>query len=205
MAEPVGGLRERKKERTRVAIRQQALQLFREQGYDATTVEQIAAATDISSSTFFRYFPSKQSIVVVDEYPNRIVRAFDAQPHDMPLLQAMRTAIRSVLDDLSDADQRALRERNRLVTSTPELRTAAMDNLFLLMSRVCDSAAERRGCDPEGLELRAFAWMVHGVLAAASLHWIDHDGASLADSFDTAFEVLEHASTFSPAERSLQE
>jgi transcriptional regulator GlxA family with amidase domain len=53
------GLRERKKTKTRAAIREHALRLFREQGYEATTVEQIAEAAEVSHSTFFRYFPTK--------------------------------------------------------------------------------------------------------------------------------------------------
>ena len=74
------GLRERKKARTRFAIQQEALRLFREQGYGATTVEQIAEAAEVSPSTFFRYFQTKDALVLTDDYDPIMVERFRAQP-----------------------------------------------------------------------------------------------------------------------------
>ncbi|MDR4215793.1 helix-turn-helix transcriptional regulator, partial [Bacillus paralicheniformis] len=66
--QPATGLRERKKTRTKTTIQQHALRLFKEQGYQATTVEQVAAAAEVAPSTVFRYFPTKEDLAVLDDY-----------------------------------------------------------------------------------------------------------------------------------------
>src|SRR5215468_5989716 len=88
------GLRERKKARTRASLREHALRLFREQGYQATTVEQIAAAAEVSPSTFFRYFPTKEDVVLRDDMDDRLFEAFERQPASLSPLAALRAAIR---------------------------------------------------------------------------------------------------------------
>ncbi len=87
-------LRERKKARTRASLREHALRLFREQGYQATTVEQIAAAAEVSPSTFFRYFPTKEDVVLQDDMDTRMVEAFARQPPELAPIAALRAAMR---------------------------------------------------------------------------------------------------------------
>ncbi|HYQ36885.1 MAG TPA: TetR family transcriptional regulator, partial [Mycobacterium sp.] len=77
------GLRERKKIKTRLAIRREAFRLFDANGYAATTVEQIAEAAEVSPSTFFRYFPSKESLLLADDLDPLVLAAFKAQPPDL--------------------------------------------------------------------------------------------------------------------------
>ena len=67
-ASPPIGLRERKKIKLRRSVQREALRLFAEQGYEDTTVEQIADAADISTTTFYRYFPTKEDVVLDDDY-----------------------------------------------------------------------------------------------------------------------------------------
>ena len=87
------GLRERKKAKTRALIQEHALRLFREQGYDATSVEQIAEAAEVSPSTVFRYFPTKPDLVIYDDLDERMIEAFRAQPPELNALQALRAFV----------------------------------------------------------------------------------------------------------------
>src|SRR5882762_11429779 len=84
------GLRERKKVQTREAIRSAAYRLFAEQGYDATPVDQIAAAADVSPSTVFRYFPTKEDIVLTDEYDEPMADVLRGRPLDEQPLASVR-------------------------------------------------------------------------------------------------------------------
>ena len=88
--QPALGLRERKKAKTRAAIQRHALRLFREQGYEATTVEQIAEAAEVSPSTFFRYFRTKEEVALYDDLDPLFIAAFEAQPAELSPVQAMR-------------------------------------------------------------------------------------------------------------------
>src|SRR6202162_644711 len=122
-----GGLRERKKARTRASLREHALRLFREQTYQGTTVEQIAAAAEVSPSTFFRYFPTKEDIVLQDDMDTRMIEALERQPADLGPLSAVRAATREVFTSYTEADLNLLGETTALTLTVPEVRARAMD------------------------------------------------------------------------------
>jgi AcrR family transcriptional regulator len=190
-AEPAIGLRERKKAKTRAAIRQHALRLFREQGYHATTVEQIAEAAEVSPSTFFRYFPTKEDLVITDDYDPLIVAAFKAQPAGLRPIAALRAAMRSVFAELSD-DQLALeRERQTLIVSVPELRAGALDGLAQTVQLLAQVVAERVGRRPDELAVRALAGAVIGVALAAMLAAAEDPAGDLFTLLDAAMAQLE--------------
>src|SRR3954453_13340314 len=93
------GRRERKKQRTREAIVDAAFTLFAEKGFEATTVEEIADLVAVPSRTFFRYFSSKEDVVLTfhEEQSDAMKAALAAQPPDTPVVTAMRNAGVSVI------------------------------------------------------------------------------------------------------------
>jgi AcrR family transcriptional regulator len=98
------GLRERKKAKTRWAIQEHAMRLFGEQGYAATTVDQIAAAAEISPSTFFRYFATKEDVVVQDQYDDLFVTAFRAAGGTKDPIATLRRMVSDALKDMPADD-----------------------------------------------------------------------------------------------------
>jgi AcrR family transcriptional regulator len=176
---PAVGLRERKKAKTRAAIQEHALRLFREQGYDATTVEQIAAAAEISPSTFFRYFPTKEDVVLYDVLDPPVLAAFRAQPGELSPIQALRGAMRAVFAELPAEELEVQRERDRLIRSVPELRAGMLDEFARNLDLLAELVAERVGRRPDDPAVRTLAGAVIGVGIAA---WFTAGDQTMTDS-----------------------
>src|ERR1700749_4338419 len=124
------GLRERKKIKTRQTIRREAFRLIDTNGYAATTVEQIADAAEVSPSTFFRYFPSKESLLLADDLDPLILAALQAQPRDLSPAQAFRGAYQAVMAQLPAEQLEFESTRQRLMFSIPELKAAMYDEYY---------------------------------------------------------------------------
>src|ERR1700736_3782338 len=162
-------LRERKKARTRASLREHALRLFREQGYQATTVEQIAAAAEVSPSTFFRYFPTKEDVVLQDDMDTRLVEAFAKQPPDLAPIPAIRAALREAWRSFTPAEWEQMREGGRLSMEVPEIRARSMNEFSRIISVVAEALADRTGRRPDDLRVRVLAGAVIGVMMSVFL------------------------------------
>ena len=184
------GLRERKKARTRAAIREHALRLFREQGYDATTVEQIAEAAEVSPSTFFRYFPTKEDVVLQDDLDLVWMDAFRAQPRDLGPIAAMRAAVRAAFADLAADDLEQLREAMDLAVAVPAVRARMLEEMARTSQRIAEAVAERSGRNAGDFTVRAVAGAVIGIAMTA---WFDEPGnlEAFGDKFERGLALLE--------------
>jgi AcrR family transcriptional regulator len=188
---PKAGLRERKKARTRAEIQRQALRLFRERGYEATTVAQIAEASEVSESTFFRYFPTKEDVVLWDEFDPPIFEAFESQPAELGLIRALRYAIRDVLTRASAAQREQLRERVELLLSVAPLRATLVDQIRGPMRLLAEAMAERSGRWPDDPAVRAAAGAVMGVGLSAMFAAAEDPGSDLVSMLDEGLARLE--------------
>jgi len=163
---PAPGLRERKKAKTRAAIQRHALRLFREQGYDATTVEQIAEAAEVSPSTFFRYFPTKEDVVLYDAFDPLLFASFAAQPAELSPIQAIRRSVHTVFGDMSAEEMREQWERAVLVLAVPELRMRMLDATVVVSRQLAALVAERMGRRADEIAVQTFVGAVVGALIA---------------------------------------
>ena len=188
---PPVGLRERKKARTRAAIQHEALRLFCLQGYETTTMEEIAAAAEVSPSTLFRYFPSKEALVLTDDYDPLIVEACRSQPAGLDPIQAVRRGLRSVFEGVSAPALADMRARAELALSVPGLRAAMLEQLARAIQQLTAAVAERTGRGPDDFPINTLAGAVLGVMIAAELYWVEHAGTDLFTLWDEALAHLE--------------
>ncbi|OZM80555.1 TetR/AcrR family transcriptional regulator [Pseudonocardia sp. MH-G8] len=193
-AAPVAGLRERKKAMTRSALQREALRLFREHGYAATTVEQIAEAADVSPSTVFRYFPSKEELLVLDGHhslADAVARAFAAQPPQLGAVAALRATLRDVLADLPPADRAARLERDVALIAVPELWSANLGLLERALDELGRLVAQRADRDPRDVAVRTLTGAVLGVAVRVFLDAGDDPDGDPAAALDEALSHLE--------------
>ena len=182
------GLRERKKARTKTAIQQQALRLFREQGFQATTVEQIAEAAEVAPSTVFRYFATKDDLAVLDDYHSlteSIAAALGEQPPDTGPVQALRAAFRTVFSGLTDEERAARFERDLLMLTIPELWAANLGVVAKGRQMLRDIMTERGG-ESAGVLTDAAVGVALGVL----LDWVKQPEGDPSAALDAALAQL---------------
>jgi AcrR family transcriptional regulator len=185
------GLRERKKLKTRRAIRAAAFGLFAEHGYEATTVDQIAAAAEVSPSTFFRYFPTKEDLVITDDYDPLLEAAFRARPADEPLLDSLRAAMIGPLREVLAGERDEMLLRMRLYREVPAIRARSLVEQDRTSERMRQLLAERTGRERDSLELRAVVSAILAASAEAVQYWAEYDGVDdVADLLESALTAV---------------
>ncbi|GAB90149.1 TetR family transcriptional regulator [Gordonia rhizosphera] len=172
------GLRERKKQQTRSALISAALELCDRQGFDATTVEQIADAVDISPRTFNRYFATKEDVVLgpIEEMVTAVVAALDAQPRTGNELEALRDAHLQVFHNaLDDESPSPLLEQfmtmNRIVAASPAVRARSVEMGEWKTQSIRRKVAERMGLDEDDLKVRVVMSTYGALMQLAMDQW----------------------------------
>jgi len=185
----MSGLRERKKARTRDAIQREALRLIASQGYAATTCEQIAAAAEVSPATLFRYFATKEDIVLQDVYDPLIAGAVGARPaHESPLT-AVRRGFADALADAYQNDLEPIRQRTALILSVPALRARSREQQESLVTHLAAALAERAGVSRSNLGIEVAAVTCAAAVGVAVERWA-HQGGDLPAYVDAALAAV---------------
>ncbi|WP_406414328.1 TetR/AcrR family transcriptional regulator [Streptomyces sp. NBC_01614] len=190
---PQLGLRERKKIKTRTAIRDATYALIKSQGYDATTIEQIAERAEVSPSTVFRYFPTKEDIVLTDEYDPILLDELRRRPADEPWMESLRYVMRLAIGAATQEDPEAVRLRSHLLVQVPAVRSRMLESMSVTGRMLGEAIAERTGRARDSFEVRVFTMSLIGGLVEITLYWAENDFEDdLHDLLDRALDVIEH-------------
>lgn len=174
------GLRERKKAKTRLALEDAALDLFASKGFDATTVDEIAAACDVSRRTFFRYYASKEEVFSGDhEVEEAAVFDFiSSRPPSEPALASLRAAVEAMAGEMG-TDRDRLLAKMRIIQQTPSLESTALQHSSQMVDRIVDALVARSGgeADPDDVfRMRLVTQAAIGALRASIERWASEGG-----------------------------
>ena len=167
------------------------MELFLRDGYDATTVAAISRAAGVSQMTFFRHFPTKESVVLDDPYDPVIAEQVAAQPVTLPPLERVRRGLVQAWAGVGEPVDADVRARIRLVAGHPRLRAGMWENTQRTERAVVDALLA--GGVPRLQAIVAAAACLGG-LTAALLDWaIDDSGQPLGERIAAALELLRPA------------
>uniref|UniRef100_UPI0035CB798C TetR family transcriptional regulator n=1 Tax=uncultured Sphingomonas sp. TaxID=158754 RepID=UPI0035CB798C len=178
------GLRGRKRAETHARIQGEAMRLFLERGFDATTLDDIAGAADVSRRTLFHYFASKEEIVFSTkaDFPNLIADAIGRRPAGEPLLDMVENA----LIDLAARHQTAqARDLARLIHDTPALSAGDQAKYEKVERVVAAALASRKGLAEDDIACRVTAATAIGILKLSTEAWL-RGGDAGPDTFGKA-------------------
>jgi AcrR family transcriptional regulator len=176
MEPPKTGLAARKKERTKRQLAEAAADLFYERGYAATTIDDIVTAVDVSPRTFFRYFPTKEDLVVA--LGTTSLDLFLDALANRPAAESLQVAVGKAIEQSLAAgweDTTRVRSFLALLQETPALRARWLEEAYGKRDRMAEVIAERTGTDPTDLRNRIAAGTITLTINTALQAWADQD------------------------------
>ena len=177
-----------RREQTHARLLACALDLFEQQGFDQTTVAQIARAAGVTEMTVFRHFPTKEGLLLDDPYDPVMAVSVAAQPRSLSPLARAVAGIRHAWRQLPQPESQTVRRRVRVAAASPSVRAGIAAN----NGRTEHLLAEQLiadGADP--LPARVAAAAVMAGITAALLEWSQHEQTTLADAVDAALDTLD--------------
>src|ERR1700722_13372779 len=164
------GLRERKRQQTRERLTRMAMALFRERGFEATPLDDIAAAADISRRSFFHYFASKEDVVFAwqEEISAALIDAVAARPAAESMLTAAENAILAMVRQLEPGEAIAMAQLKR---DNPALQARDQVKYEKLERALTDALVKRAGHKTEKLKARLVAMIATGAMRIGGELW----------------------------------
>ena len=169
---PAGpGLRERKQQQTRERLKRAAMALFLERGFEAATIDDIAAAADVSRRSFFHYFASKEDVVAAwqEDAAAALVAGILARPADESMLTAAENAIAAAVKRIDPTEAAAM---SRLKRDNPALHARDQLKYEKLERALADGLAQRAGRKSDRLKARLVAMIATGAMRVGGESWI---------------------------------
>ncbi|MER7913331.1 TetR family transcriptional regulator [Streptomyces sp. NPDC096068] len=184
-------LRERKKAKTRAAIRKAAYRLAAEDGWEAATTDRIAAAAEVSPSTVARYFPVREDILLTDEDDALLEARLRARPAGEDPLESLRAVLLEAVRTAFAEQPEETRLRARLMVEIPAVRARLTETTTETGRRLTRVLAARTGRAPDALEVRVFTAAVLGALRETTAYWAEHDRTTdLVPLLDQTLDTL---------------
>jgi AcrR family transcriptional regulator len=187
-----GGLRERKRTAAMLRIQSVALDLFEQRGFDEVTVEEVAEASEVSPSSIYRYFGTKEQIVLWDEFDPGMGDLLRVALSDAVPLVGLRRAFLAALDELSAEDELRVQRRLRLAGTSPSLEQASIAQSYAVAEMVEQALAQRLGRPVADLEVQVFAHALIGGFLGMFHHWVGTDFREpMREVVARSFEIFE--------------
>ncbi|MFT4086724.1 MAG: TetR family transcriptional regulator [Gordonia sp. (in: high G+C Gram-positive bacteria)] len=185
------GLREKNKARTRAAIRAAALHLISTQGYAATTVAQIAEAAEVSHTTFFRYFQTKEHVMISDDLDDQRQQVLEDIPPGLDRFDLLRRIISDTVSVDAGDPWASNIDRIKLIRDEPVLRVAHQREVDRVVSELTGFIAGYLGVDVDDFRLRVFIAAVSGVMFHVAER-VEVPDETVVGDLMSALDLLEH-------------